>query len=313
MRQRVFYISALIVLALCLFSSASPQLAAQSAESAAGGREPAVSSLVPAGMALVPGATIEMGIDASGVPAFQKLFDVEGMELLEPEIPKHRVTIAVFFMDQRLVTNAQFKEFVDKNPKWSAEHIPANLHNGNYLRHWSPAPHQNVPPERKSHPVVNVSWYAAVAYCQSVGKRLPTEAEFAYAARGNLHGPFPWSGEAIDKHHANYGASGLGTTSAIASYPANGYGLYDMAGNVWEFLADEYVPYTSAEQHNPVAGGELFESGNSFLQVKTRRVIRGGSYAGAPINLWVEYRDSHPPTAAKDFVGFRCAKSAGKD
>ena len=117
----------------------------------------------------------------------------------------------------------------------------------------------------------------------------------------------------MDKHRANYGASGLGTTSPVASYPANGYGLYDMAGNVWEFLADEYRPYTAAKLNNPVAGGDLVESGDAFLHITTRRVIRGGSYGGEPINLWVEYRDSHPPTAAKDFVGFRCAKSAGKE
>lgn len=138
------------------------------------------------------------------------------------------------------------------------------------------------------------------------------EAEFAYAARGNLPGPFPWVGDRIDKRHANYGASGLGTTSAVASYPANAYGLYDMAGNVWKFLADEYHPYAAAKPDNPVAGGNLFERGESFLQIKSRRVIRGGSYAGDPINLWIEYRDSHPPEAAKDFVGFRCAKSAGQ-
>jgi formylglycine-generating enzyme required for sulfatase activity len=200
---------------------------------------------------------------------------------------------------------------VDKNSQWSAARIPANLHDGNYLRHWSAPAHQDVPLGFETHPVGNVSWYSAVAYCQSVGKRLPTEAEFAHAARGNLHGAFPWAGKAIDKRRANYAASGLNTTAPVASYPANGYGLYDMAGNVWEFLADEYRPYTSEAQNNPIAGHDLFERGNSFLQIKSRRVIRGGSYAGAPINLWVEYRDSHPPTAAKDFVGFRCAQSIG--
>jgi formylglycine-generating enzyme len=314
MRRQFFNTSDSIILALTLSLTTPTRCVAQSVGTAADThQQPTVRLSVPEGMALIPGATIEMGVDASEVPHLQKLFDVEGMESFEPEIPKHRITIASFFMDQRLVTNAQFKAFVDKNPDWSAVHISANLHNGNYLRHWSAASHQDVPRGRESHPVVNVSWYAAVAYCQSAGKRLPTEAEFAHAARGNLLGPFPWAGEAIDKHHANYLANGLGTTSAVASYPANGYGLYDVAGDVWEFLADEYRPYTSARQHNPVAGGDLFESGRSFLEVKTRRVIRGGSYAGEPINLWIEYRDSHPPGAAKDFVGFRCAKSAGQE
>jgi len=106
----------------------------------------------------------------------------------------------------------------------------------------------------------------------------------------------------------SFQGSGLGTTSPVGRYPANGYGLFDMAGNVWEFLSDEWKPYPSTPQNNPVAGGDLFLDGTTFLQVKTRRVIRGGSFGGAPLNLWVEYRDSHPPDGAREFVGFRCAK-----
>jgi len=94
----------------------------------------------------------------------------------------------------------------------------------------------------------------------------------------------------------------------VGTYPANGYGLYDMAGNVWEFVADEWQSYPATPQKNPVAGGNLFTDGTAFLEVKTRRAIRGGSWGGDPINLWVEYRDSHPPNGAQDFVGFRCAK-----
>jgi len=312
MRQRSLNASFFIILALTVLLMTPTRGAAQNSGAPGDTHEQsAVHSTVPEGMTLISGGRIEIGIDASEVSHFQKFFDVEGMELFESEIPKHRVTITSFFLDQRLVTNAQFKAFVDNNPNWSAERVPANLHNGNYLRHWLSRMHQDVPPGFANRPVVNVSWYVAVAYCQSLGKRLPTEAEFVYAARGNLPGPFPWAGEAIDKHHANYRASGFDTTSPVATYAANGYGLYDMAGNVWEFLADEYRPYTSAEQHNPIGGNDQFESGDSFLQIKSRRVIRGGSYAGSPINLWVEYRDSHPPAAAKDFVGFRCAKSAG--
>jgi formylglycine-generating enzyme required for sulfatase activity len=81
-----------------------------------------------------------------------------------------------------------------------------------------------------------------------------------------------------------------------------------MAGNVWQFVVDEWEPYAATPQKNPVAGGSLFLEGAEFLKVKTRRVIRGGSFGGAPVNLWVEYRDSHPPDGSRDFVGFRCAK-----
>jgi formylglycine-generating enzyme required for sulfatase activity len=312
MRQRFFETSILVLLALASSLITPTRAAAQAAVIAVRQQQSAAPTPLAEGMALIPGATFEMGIDASEAPRFQKFFDVDGIELFDPEIPRHRVTVASFYMDQRLVTNAQFKAFVYKHPQWTVAQIPASLHNGNYLRHWLASPHPNVPPGRENHPVVNVSWYAAVAYCQSAGKRLPTEAEFAHAARGNLSGPFPWAGESLNKNHANYGAGGLGTTSAVASYPANAYGLYDMAGNVWEFLADEYQPYAAADQDNPVAGGNLFERSEAFLQIKSRRVIRGGSFGGDPINLWIEYRDSHPPEAAKDFVGFRCAKSVGQ-
>ena len=153
-----------------------------------------------------------------------------------------------------------------------------------------------------------MSWYAAVAYCQWAGNHLPTEAEWEYAARGGLTGKaFPWGDEPADKTRANYEGSGIGGTTPVGSYPANRYGLFDMAGNVWEYLADEWGPYPSSPQINPVAGGNLFLD-SRFSTVTTRRVIRGGSWGGAPINLRVAYRDSHPPESAKDFVGFRCAE-----
>jgi formylglycine-generating enzyme required for sulfatase activity len=257
-------------------------------------------------MALIPGGTVQMGIDAADVPRLQKVFGVEGMELFEAEIPKHTVTVSSLYIDRKLVSNLQFKRFIDENAAWQVGHISSDLHNGNYLRHWKPT---GFPAGHENHPVVNVSWYAAVAYCQWRGKRLPTEAEWEHAAKGGLQGLFPWGNDPVDKGRANYGGSGIGGTTAAGSYPANGYGLFDMAGNVWEFLADEWQPYTSVAQHHPVVGGDLFAHGDSFLKIKTRRVIRGGSYGGELINLWVEYRDSHPPENAKDFVGFRCAKS----
>jgi formylglycine-generating enzyme required for sulfatase activity len=81
-----------------------------------------------------------------------------------------------------------------------------------------------------------------------------------------------------------------------------------MGGNVWQFLADEWASYPAGPRNDPVAGGDRFRTGDSYLRVKTRRVIRGGSFEGAPVNLWLEYRDSHPPNGAQPFVGFRCAK-----
>jgi formylglycine-generating enzyme required for sulfatase activity len=257
-------------------------------------------------MILIPGATFEMGTDFSEIARLQQLFRISRVELFASETPKHTVTLDPFYIDRYEVTNAQFRTFIIENPQWRPDQILNQYHNGNYLKHWNG---HSYPDGQASHPVVNVSWYAAVAYCQWVGKRLPTEAEWEYAARGGLMGkPFPWGDEPTNTTRANYSESGLGEATAVGSYPANGYGLFDMAGNVWEYVADEWGSYSASPQVNPVAGGDLF-LGNTFYAVTTRRVIRGGSWGGAPINLRVAYRDSHPPAGAGDHVGFRCARS----
>jgi sulfatase modifying factor 1 len=255
-------------------------------------------------MVLVRGATAQMGIDTAQIPSLVKTFNIDVPQFFQDEVPKHSVTIDDFYIDKYPVTNAEFKKFTDFNPEWRPDRIPRTLHNGNYLKHWK---EQDALKTKADHPVVNVSWYAAVAYCRWVGKRLPTEAEWEHAARGGLNALFPWGDQPVDATRANFLGSGIGTTSPVGHYPANRYGLFDMAGNVWQFLADEWKPYPSTPQKN-TAAGNLFLDGTALLQVKTRRVIRGGSFGGAPVNLWVEYRDSHPPDGTREFVGFRCAK-----
>ena len=258
-------------------------------------------------MSIIPAATVTMGIERNEIAHFQKIFGVDGPELFEAEMPRHTAKIRSFAIDKRLATNAEFYRFVERNERWNPERIPRGLHNGNYLVHWKAGAYL---PADANRPVVNVSWYAAVAYCQWEGKRLPTESEWEYAARGGLARPlFPWGDEAADKTRANFSESGLGATSEAEKYPANGYGLFDMAGNAWEFTSDEWGPYSVARIEGQAEGRTLFDRGEAYLGITTRRVIRGGSWGGAPINLWVEYRDSHPPDGAKDFVGFRCAKS----
>ncbi|HSB76813.1 MAG TPA: formylglycine-generating enzyme family protein [Terriglobales bacterium] len=256
-------------------------------------------------MAWVRGGTIRVGIDASEIPRLAKIFAISRNELFQDEIPRHAITVGDFYLDKYLVTNAQFKRFTEANPEWRPGRVPARLDNGNYLRHWA---QPGEAAAQADHPVVNVNWYAAVAYCHWAGQHLPTEAEWEYAARGGQNALFPWGNEPVDRTRANSAVSGLGTTSPVGDYPPNPYGLFDMAGNVWEYLADEWKLYPAAPQNNPVGGGSRFLDGTSFLRIKTRRVIRGGSYGGAPVNLWVEYRDSHPPDGSRDFVGFRCAR-----
>jgi sulfatase modifying factor 1 len=256
-------------------------------------------------MALVGGDTVQIGIDATQIPRFQKIFGIDSPQLFQDEVPRHWVTLDDFYIDKCPVTNAQFKRFTDANPEWQPDRIPRELDSGDYLKHWKTP---GALTTQADHPVVNVNWYAAVSYCRWAGKRLPTEIEWEHAARGGLNALFPWGDQPVDDTRANFSGSGRSTTSPVGKYPANGYGLFDMAGNVWQFLADEWKPYSSTQQRDQVARGNLFLDGTAFLKVNTRRVIRGGSFGGAPVNLWVEYRDSHPPDGSRDFVGFRCAK-----
>lgn len=256
------------------------------------------------GMVLIHGGAIDMGINADEIPRFQQIFDIHNTQLFQDELPRHAVTVDDFYLDKFPVTNRQFKRFTDANVEWYPDRVRPELDNGNYLKHWASAETFNA---HANDPVVNVNWYAAVAYCRWLGKRLPSEAEWEYAARGGQNTIFPWGDEPPDKTRANYSATGLGATSPVGAFSANPYGLFDMAGNVWQFLADEWKPYPATAQRNPVAGENRFNEGDAYLRVKTRRVIRGGSFGGAPVNLWVEYRDSHPPNGSREFVGFRCA------
>ncbi|HUR97723.1 MAG TPA: formylglycine-generating enzyme family protein [Pyrinomonadaceae bacterium] len=253
------------------------------------------------GMARIPGGIFEMGIEERDIPKLQEKFKIKRAELFKEEVPRHSVTLAPFFMDRTEVTNKAFKRFVDKNPEWQKERISAALHNGKYLQLWA---NGSFPAGQKNYPVVYVTWYAASAFCRSLGKRLPTEAEWEFAARGALVGKeFSWGDEMPDKNRANFSGSGIGAPTEVASYPPNGYGLYDMSGNVWELLADEWGKYPKQKMVNP-------STANDFLQVKTRRALRGGSFGGSAVNLRVTYRDSHLPENAVEHVGFRCVADA---
>jgi formylglycine-generating enzyme required for sulfatase activity len=260
------------------------------------------------GMSLIPAGTFEMGQRVEDIPKLMEFFKVKHVEIFQEETPQHRVKLSAFYLDKHEVTNAQFQAFVKRNPDWQKDRLSLERQNGKYLADWN----GNEPPSGKADfPVVFVTWHAAVAFCRDQGKRLPTEAEWEWAARGGLSNKmFPWGDEMPDKSRANYGASGFDAAIAVGKYPPNGYGLFDMSGNVWEFLADEWAKYPATGELlvNPIAGGEQL-SGSGYLKVTTRRSIRGGSYGAGVLNLRVTYRDSHQPLNAGDHVGFRCAKN----
>ena len=222
------------------------------------------------------------------------------------EKPVHTVYVDAFYMDKYEITNAQYKAFVDANPEWQKDRISDKYQNGSYLQDWNG---NNYPIGEGNHPVSSVSWYAAMAYAQWVGKRLPTEAEWEKAARGGLAGQkYPW-GNSIDLSKANYDRD-IGDTMPVGRYAPNAYGLYNMAGNVSEWCLDEYRWdfYVHSPRRNPVSGGNISIIIFNFSNVKSSRVLRGGSWFNIDRNVRVTSRYFISPANTFHYNGFRCVK-----
>lgn len=284
------------------------------------------------GMVHIPSGSFLMGTnDREGFAA-----DGEG--------PIHQVSISGFYMDECAVTNDDFDRFM----RATGYVTEAERFGWSYVFHLFVSPvvastvsrtplrtpwwfvvegadwkHPEGPDSgvegKGDHPVVHVSWNDAMAYCHWSGKRLPTEAEWEYAARGGLvqkrypwgdelkpggeHRCNIWQGKFPIKDHASDGYSG---TAPIRSYLPNGYGLYNMSGNVWEWCADWFSPsyYSAGEIDNPkgaVKGSE--------------RVMRGGSYLchSSYCNRYrVAARNKNTPDSSSGNVGFRCVVTASE-
>lgn len=224
----------------------------------------------------------------------------------------HAVHIDAFYIDIYEITNDQYKKFVESNPSWQKEQIPNRFHDGNYLAKWS---ENTFPSDITDHPVVYVSWYAAAAYATWVGKRLPTEAEWEKAARGGVEGQkYPW-GNTLDDKKANYSLNvGItGATTTVGDYPENGYGIYDIVGNVLEWCLDEYHNdfYISPAKNNPLSGSQSIQDIlDNAKNIDSSRSIKGGSWveSGQP-RIWITYRRGNDPATTSQLIGFRCVKS----
>jgi sulfatase modifying factor 1 len=260
------------------------------------------SDLLPE-MALIPAGEFQMGADDAD----------------DDERPVHRVDLDEFLIGVQPVTNAEYNRFVRQTgyrPPAIYE-LPLVVTAGGRDRErafraagqpyiW---PESEPPPDRLDHPVLLVRWEDAVAYCAWLSKetgravRLPTEAEWEKAARGGLEGKrYPW-GDRLDRDMANFLRDPtmklVHGTTRCRSYPPNGYGLFDMTGNVWEWVQDWYDPdyYSASPRRNPTGPRQ-----------GSLRIVRGGSWLVADVRmLSCSHRHKVPPDTYSYGIGFRVA------
>lgn len=213
------------------------------------------------------------------------------------EQPVLAVEIEGFYMDRTLVTNAEFKVYCNavgkdypQSPSWEGY----------------PDYFNNFP----DYPVVNISWYDAAAYAKWAGKRLPTEKEWEYAAKGGgMSNIYPWGDAVVDGKKANYAdrntdypwgdkltSDGYRYTSPVGSFEANAYGLFDMSGNVWEWCDDWFHSYDTSEVSQAVLNDGWGGS----------RVCRGGCYHSTAFDLRLARRRQVLGGGPQNGVGFRC-------
>jgi formylglycine-generating enzyme len=287
----------------------------------------------PDGMVWIPGGTFWMGDNT-----------------FADAVPPHSIYVDGFWMDKTEVTNAQFQKFVEATKYVTIAEKPAPGEPVPYSMVFTP-PNKAVDPNvanpyswwpkvqgadwrhpegpksdlagREIHPVVHISYEDALAFCQWANKRLPTEAEWEFAARGGLDrkkycwGDVArpdgrcmannWQGEFPNRNLLEDSYEG---TAPVGSFPANGFGLYDMSGNVWEWCADWYHMnyYSFSPARNPPGPRSSFDPYEPGIP---KRVQRGGSFLCAE-NYCMRYlpgaRGKGEPTSAGNNVGFRCVR-----
>ena len=270
-------------------------------------------------MVYVPAGRFEMGIKEEHITYIVTLcqeYNQDCMYEMTSSLsrPTHMVQLDGYWIDQLEITNAQFAAFL--NDQGNQEQGGAawlsidNPHSLIELVNDTYQPKDGY----AEHPVIEVTWYGAKAYCDWAGARLPTEAEWEYAARGPENSIYPW-GDEFDRTRLNFCdtncekfwktedydtgySDGYAKTAPVGTYPegASWCGTMDMAGNVWEWVADWMGPYTVFQQTNPLGP----ESG-------TIKVIKGGAWCNAPNVFPSAYRWNYAPLGSGFNVGFRCA------
>lgn len=216
------------------------------------------------------------------------------------EMPKHQIYLKGFAIDVHPVTNEQFVRFLEYMGGEKDEQYN-DLIRLRESRLQRVAGHLSIESGYLKHPVVGVTWYGACAYAKWVQKRLPTEAEWEAAATGGIAEPLYPTGEAIEKSQANFFSS---ETTPVKSYAPNGFGLYDMAGNVYEWCQDwygyNYYELSQQEPNQPLGP----------LQ-GVYRVLRGGCWKSLKDDLRCAHRHRNNPGTVNGTYGFRCAADVG--
>ena len=245
-------------------------------------------------MVYVPAGTFWMGSDESDPDADYY------------EKPQHEVYLDAFWIDRTEVTNGQYRQCVQAgacSPPQSSGSITRDSYYGDA--------------SFEDYPVIKVDWEQANAYCEWAGARLPTEAEWEKAARGMDRHIYPW-GDTFDGNLVNFcdvncefahkdaaWDDSHADTAPVGNYPsgASPYGALDMAGNVWEWVADRFAEdyYATSPERNPQGPN----SGDP-------RVLRGGSWNNIQRNVRAAYRFLYLPSIASYNVGFRCARSGSE-
>jgi len=208
------------------------------------------------------------------------------------ESPVHKVTLDAFWIDKTEVTNQMYQECVDAGLCGEPQDTSSVTHNNYFFN-----------PTYANYPVIYTTWYDAVDYCEWVGGRLPTEAEWEKAARGDDARDYPWGDLSPTRNLANFGDN-LGDTSEVGSYPegVSPYGALDMAGNVYEWVFDRYDDgyYEFSPLDNPRG-----PSGSN------QRVLRGASFNTGESTIRAANRGRYAPDTTGNDDGFRCVRDAG--
>ncbi len=236
-------------------------------------------------MVFVPGGTFQMGSDKNDAQADSD------------EFPQHEVTVDAFWMDRTEVTNVQFTAFLNERGDRAENGAKYIEMEEGYCQIEREGDVYRSRPAANEYAVVMVSWYGADAYCEWAGGRLPTEAEWEYAARGPEGRLYPWGDDAPTCERASH-AGCASAAKWVGRLPegASWCGALDMAGNVWEWVADWYGEYPTEGQVNPTgpASAEL-------------RVARGGGWHSSAQELSTTHRQENGARSCVGCIGFRCA------